>query len=159
MTTKKTIRLLAVLCAVALVCMLLALLRGGGGGFTPPSFDPAAKQGVPSVPDSAGYGELDAQAYRVSVAGALSVQPDSTVDVWLTNPADNTVWLKVRLLDESGAVLGESGLLRTGEYVQSVALTTVPKVTAPVTMKLMAYEPDTYYSAGSVLLQTQLIVH
>lgn len=158
MTTKKTIRLLAVLCAVALVCMLLALLRGGGGGFTPPPFDPAAKPGVPSVPDSAGYGELDAQAYRVSVAGALTVQPDDTVDVWLTNPADNAVWLKVRLLDESGAALGESGLLRTGEYVQSVALTTVPEATAPVTMKLMAYEPDTYYSAGSVLLQTQLIV-
>lgn len=158
MTTKKTIRLLAVLCAVALVCMLLALLCGGGGGFTPPPFDLAAKQGVPSVPDTAGYSELDAQAYRVSVAGALSVQPDSTVDVWLTNPADNAVWLKVRLLDESGAVLGESGLLRCGEYVQSVALTTVPKATAPVTMKLMAYEPDTYYSAGSVLLQTQLII-
>lgn len=68
------------------------------------------------------------------------------------------MWLKVRLLTEDGAVLGESGLLRPGQYVRSVTLTTVPEQTVPVLLKIMAYEPDTYYSAGSVVLQTQLRV-
>ena len=34
-----------------------------------------------------------------------------------------------------------------------------PAQTGPVTVKVMAYEPETYYSAGSVLLQTQLFLH
>lgn len=157
MTTRKIIRPLAVLCAAALAVMLVVLLRGGQDDFTPPPLDPAAVQGTPTVPESAGYSGLDAQAYRVSVAGVLTVD-NGAVDVWLTNPADSAVWLKVRLLDEQGAVLGESGLLRPGEYVRSVALTTIPRETGPVVMKLMAYEPETYYSAGSVLLQTQLYV-
>ena len=66
------------------------------------------------------------------------------------------MWLKARILDGSGAVLGETGLLRPGEYVRAAALNTVPAQTVPVTVKIMAYEPETYYSAGSVLLQTQL---
>ena len=39
-----------------------------------------------------------------------------------------------------------------------MTLTTVPEQTVPVLLKIMAYEPDTYYSAGSVVLQTQLRV-
>lgn len=140
---------------------------GGGAGTGPyraagrvraaPPFDPAAQNGVPDVPEDTGYGQLDAQSYRFSAAGALTVR-DGAVDIWLTDPADSTVWLKVRLLTEDGAVLGESGLLRPGQYVRSVTLTTVPEQTVPVILKIMAYEPDTYYSAGSVVLQTQLRV-
>lgn len=158
MTRKKTIYLLAALCAVALACMLAALLAGGRETFTPPSFDPAAQQGTPTVPDNAGYSQLDAQAFRVSAAGALWVAEDNTVALWLTNPADNTVWLKARLLDKNGVVLGETGLLRQGEYVRAVTLTAPPTETAPVSIKLMAYEPETYYSAGSVALETVLNV-
>ena len=51
-------------------------------------------------------------------------------------------------------ILGETGLVRPGEYVQTVALTTIPKSGTPITLKIMAYEPDTYYSAGAASLNT-----
>lgn len=153
---KRPITILAVLCAAALAVMTAALLyTGRAPQFTPPPFDAAAQAGTPAVPEGIGYGELDASAFHFSAAGVLTVR-DGGAELWLTNPAGSSVWLKARILDGSGAVLGETGLLRPGEYVRAAALNTVPAQTAPVTVKIMAYEPETYYSAGSVLLQTQL---
>ena len=68
------------------------------------------------------------------------------------------MWLKVRILDVGGNILGETGLVRPGEYVQTVALTTIPKPGTPITLKIMAYEPDTYYSMGAGTLNTTVSV-
>ena len=74
--------------------------------------------------------------------------------IWLTNPESNEVWLKVRVLDAGSNILGETGLVRPGEYVQTVELTTIPRPGTSITLKIMAYEPDTYYSAGAASLNT-----
>ena len=75
-------------------------------------------------------------------------------DIWLTNPESNTIWLKLRILDEDGEILGETGLIRPSEYVQSVTFDTVPAPGATISMKVMAYEPETYHSGGAVTLNT-----
>ena len=62
----------------------------------------------------------------------------------------------MRLLDKDENVLGESGLIRPGEYVQSIALDNTPQDTISVTLKIMAYEPSTYRSAGAIALNTEL---
>ena len=155
---KKILPVIAGLCVLAVAVMILALSLGGKTGeFSAPPFDPAAKTGTPDVPQDAGYGEMDAKAFSFSVAGELAVE-NSETDVWLTNPDKNTVWLKVRILDGNNNVLGESGLIRPGEYVKSVKLDSVPKSSTGVSLKIMAYEPDTYYSAGSAKLMTTLTV-
>lgn len=154
---KRILPAVAVLCAAAIVVMTMALTRSGQQGFTPPPFKPEAQSGQPTVPQDVGYGELDARAFRFSAAGEL-LALDGEVEVWLTNPAENTVWLKVRILDEAGNILGESGLLRPGEYVRAVRLEKIPKQPTPVSLKIMAYEPETYYSAGSAVLKTTLKV-
>ena len=115
----------------------------------------AAVIGSPSVPDGLGWQELDAQAYIVGICGKF-IPNGNTADVWLTNPVSNTVWLKVRVLDEKGNALGETGLIKPGEYVQSVELDTVPKAGTPIVLKIMAYQPDTYYSEGAVSLNTAI---
>lgn len=144
--------LAALICALALVVMVAVLCtpKEQMGEFTPPPFDPAAQVGTPAVPEGLGYSELDCQVYKVSLCGKLSANGD----IWLTNPESNTVWLKVRVLDEKGNILGETGLLRPGEYVRTVALSAVPKSGTPITLKIMAYEPDTYHSAGAASLNT-----
>ena len=146
--------LAAVLCAVSLAVMVFALTRQEPqtvmGEFTPPPFDSTAVVGSPAVPDGLGYNELDCQVYKVSLCGKLNADGN----IWLTNPESNEVWLKVRILDAKGNILGETGLVRPGEYVQTVALTTIPKSGTPITLKIMAYEPDTYYSAGAASLNT-----
>ena len=153
---KSVLWITAALCAVSVAVMLLALTRGGRQeAFSPPPFDPAAQTGTPKVPEDAGYGQLDAKAFQFSAAGELTVR-DGSIDVWLTDPAENQVWLKVRVLDEQGGILGESGLIRSGQYVRAVKLDTVPRQTAAVTLKVMVYEPETYYSAGAASLRTVL---
>ena len=146
--------LAAVLCAVSLAVMVFALTRQEVqtemGEFTPPPFDGGAVVGSPAVPDGLGYSELDCVAYKVSLCGKLNADGQ----IWLTNPESNEVWLKVRVLDAGSNILGETGLVRPGEYVQTVALTTIPKSGTPITLKIMAYEPDTYYSAGAASLNT-----
>ncbi len=148
--------LAAAICILSLVVMIFALTAQkqpqAASEFTPPPFDSEAVVGTPAVPDGLGYNELDCQAYKVSICGKLS----ENGDIWLTNPENNEVWLKVRVLDENGIVLGETGLVRPGEYVQTVKLTSVPKSGTPVTLKIMAYEPETYYSAGAASLNTTM---
>lgn len=153
---QKKLLLATAVCAAALAVMIAVLVFGGKTeqtDFTPPSFDPSAVQGVPDVPDGLGYGELDAKAFKASVCGAVILNGD-TADVWLTNPEENTVWLKLRVSDAQGNTLGETGLIKPGEYVQSVAFSTPPEDGGAVTLKLMAYEPETYYSGGSISLKT-----
>lgn len=99
-------------CVFFLAVMILALTFGGAqkiAPFTPPPFDEAAQTGTPEVPDDLGWSELDAKAFQASLCGVFAPK-DSKVDVYLTNPETNTVWLKLRVLDDKGNTLGETGL-------------------------------------------------
>ena len=149
------------LLAAAVICLLsLAVMTGvllnpvkTVAPFTPPPFEEKVENGVPVVPEMLGWGELDAQAFKVSVCGNVIIRADAA-DLWFTNPKSNEVWLKLRILDEKGNILGETGLLKPGQYVRTVHFDTVPKAGTPIGLKLMAYEPDTYYSAGAATLNT-----
>ena len=156
---KYILPLAAVLCAVSLAVMVFALTRQEVqtemGEFTPPPFDGGAVVGSPAVPEGLGWQELDAKVYKAGICGKF-IPKGNTADVWLTNPESNTVWLKVRVLDEKGNTLGETGIIKPGEYVQSVELDNVPKAGKPIVLKIMAYQPDTYYSEGAVSLNTTI---
>ena len=145
----------AVLCVVSVAVMIYALAtpKTVMGQFVPPPFEAAALTGTPQVPDGLGWQELDAKAYKVGLCGKL-IPDGQAVDVWFTNPESNTIWMKLRLLDSKGNLLGETGLIRPGEYVRSVSLSTVPSTGSALVMKVMAYEPETYTSAGVVSMQT-----
>lgn len=147
--------IVAVLCFISILVMIVTLCssKEKKGAFVPPAFESMAQVGTPTVPEDLGWSELDAQAFQVSVCGKFVVN-DNTADVWLTNPKENTVWLKLRVLDTEGTILGETGLLKPGEYVRCITLQTVPKEGTPIVLKLMAYQPDTYYSEGTVTLNT-----
>ena len=147
------------ICAVCVAAMIVVLAQGPRQviRFTPPPFDEAAIEGVPTLTEADGYLPIDAQVFRFSICGELTLA-DGKTDVWLTNDAQNAVWLKVKLLDMEGNELGETGLIRPGEYVQSLSLAAPPEATTDVALAIMSYEPDTYYSMGSVSLYTTLAV-
>lgn len=152
----KIIRLLIVLSILSVGAMVLALGAGSReAAFVPPPFEPEAVAGTPEVPEGLGYRELDARVFRVGVCGEVVAQEDRAV-LWFTNPMGNEVWLRLRILDESGSILGQTGLLRPGEYVRSVQLASVPAAGCAIVLKLMAYEPQTYHSAGAVTVSTTL---
>lgn len=156
-TKNRLLPLLAVVCVLSIAAMLYTLLRPQPS-FVPPPFEAAAVEGTPeNIPDALGYGTLDATAYRLALCGAPAAE-NGTARLYFTNPAENTVWLKVRIYSASGTLLGESGLLKPGQYVEAVPLTTTPAQSTAVSLKVMAYEPGTYQSAGAVTLTTTLTV-
>lgn len=149
---------LAVCFVLALAGMVAALCRPGEQApFSPPPFEPAAVQGKPEVPEGLGYSSpyKEGMSYRFSVCGNVTMEGTGAV-VYLTNPAGNAVWLKVRVLDAEGNLLGESGLLRPGEYVRTVTLERSPAPGTRIKLKVMGYMPETYRSAGTLVLNTAI---
>lgn len=151
-------------CAAAVMVIAVLLMIPGKedqtvrGEFTPPPFEPAAVAGTPEVPAELGWSELAVrEGFTASVCGVLNEQ-DGQVTVWLYNHSGNDCWLKLRLTDTKGNILGETGLLKPGEHVRDLTLTDVPRSDTTVVLKLMGYEPETYYSGGSVGLETLLKV-
>lgn len=128
------------------------------GEFQAPEFDPNAVIGVPTVNDNLGWAVLNiSEGYNVHVCGILNADASGSLPVWFTSDADNTVWVKLRIVDEAGNILGETGILKPGEYVERVQLVEGAHSCA-VALEIMGYEPETYYSAGSVSLATTLAV-
>lgn len=157
-TKKRQDGIIPFLCGVLAILVLATAIamsnpRRTVGEFVPPEFEPAAVSGVPEVPEELGYAELyqDGMAYRVSVCGE-PLAGEKNLTVYFTNTGSNEKYLKLRVLDERGDTLGETGLLRPGEYVQSVALNRSLADGMQIRLKVMGYEPEDYTSAGAVTL-------
>ena len=76
--------------------------------------------------------------------------------VYFTNAEGNNVYLKLRVLDENDNSLGETGLLKPGEYVKDVELIRALSAGTGIRLKIMRYAPDTYLSEGSVVRNTTI---
>lgn len=141
--------------AVALLVMAAALFfrEASKDTFTPPPFESAAVAGVPEVSEELGYTQLykEGMVYRVSICGIVTMEEQDAI-VYFTNTEGNEKYLKLRVLDEQEQVLGETGLLKPGEYVKAVALNKELKPGTPIKLKVMGYQPETYESAGCVTL-------
>lgn len=151
-----TLPILAGAFVLLLAGMVAALCVPRTAAFVPPEFEPSAVVGEPTVDEGLGYTELyrEGMAYRLAVCGEPTVSGD-TLTVYFTNHGENAVYLKLRVLDKSGAILGETGLLRPGEYCPSVTLNQPVAADTEITLKIMGYQPETYESAGSVSLNVQ----
>lgn len=135
--------------------VLVVMLSPKQAEFVPPEFEAEAENGIPEVEASLGWTEIwqEKMSFKAWVCGEFIVK-DHEAALYFTSAKENEVWIKLRIMDEEGNILGESGLLKPGEYVKSVKLERLPEKDAMVTMKIMSYEPETYYSCGAVTLST-----
>lgn len=161
MKKTQTLFLAGILCILALVSMVLALVFGGtqkqNSSFIPPPFDSSAESGTPEVPEELGWTEIyqDGMAFKCSICGNV-IASGGAADVYFTNSSEQEIWLKLRVLDEDGNIIGETGLVKPGEYVKSVSIDKDISNGSSIKLKIMAYEPETYYSAGAVTLNTKI---
>lgn len=127
--------------------------------FTPPPFDDKAINGEPTVPDGLGYNILyrEGMSFQVGLCGKVNVV-GNIADIYLTNVSENAVWLKARFYDAGGNIIGESGLIRPGEYLKSVTLDFIPGELDGINVKVMSYEPDTYQSLGAITLTPKISI-
>ncbi|MBO5653799.1 MAG: hypothetical protein J6S44_06255 [Clostridia bacterium] len=157
-TQKLILAVVAVLLAVALVVVVLvaASNRHRQGTFTPPPFEETAVVGTPTVSDETlrySYAKITDELAVGLCATCERVEDDLLI--YFTSLEHNTAWVRVKVYDEKGKLRGESGLLRPGEYVERIPLTSSPKGET-LKIKVLSYEPETYYSLGSAELTVDL---
>ena len=147
--------ILAALLLVTLAAVIAVALRDTEpviGEFIPPSFEENAMEGMPVQPPS-GFGMMTVTPEFVIGMCAAPSLDGASLGLYFTSPATNTVWMKVRVCDENGNVLGESGLLKPGEHLPTLVLIDDSITTDRLYATVLSYEPDTYYSEGSVKVE------
>lgn len=164
--TKKELRIalivVAILCVVSVGAMIAALIHFKPAKqleFTPPSFDAAAVAGALEETDeikALGWAKIyrEGMTYTAYVCGGSLFAEENEAELWFYNPAENDAWLKLRITDEAGAILAETGLIKPDEYLQKVQFTRALDLNEKISIKIMGYEPDTYLSAGAATLST-----
>ena len=154
----KAVYIVGALCAAAFVLLLVCIAVTSGPRFSPPPFEESAQEGLPTVPEGLGWEELwqEGMEFKAAVCGVVIVR-DGVAEVNFANTSD-AAWLRLRVFDEEGNLLGETGLLKEHTYVPSVQLTTPVEDGQKISMKVMAYQPETYQSLGAINMNTALTV-
>lgn len=150
---------LIILCSilVVLVGVIVALLAvdKNKGTFKKPDFD----SGVVEIPDNLEYEDKVlsvVSGYSVYISHEPKIVDDNYLKIDLVAPPTNNIYIKVRLLDKDKNIVGETGLLKAGEYLEKVKLDKNVKAKDNITYKIMGYEKNSYMSAGSVALNTRI---
>lgn len=152
--------LLTACVALALITVVVVIVNANQEPkieFIPPEFEENAQEGIPEVSDDLKYGVVSNEAvpFLVSLCGVVK-QENQEATVYFTSHAENDEWLKLRIYDENNEIVGETGLIKAGEYVASVALNRELESGAKIKIKIMGYEIDTYKSVGSVAVETEI---
>lgn len=153
--------------SIILIAIIAAIIWASGrekepqvNEFVPPEFEQQAVAGVPEgLEESLNYQTFAVEdKMTFGMSGNLTLTENNTVDIYFTSDTGNSFWSKVRLLDEEGNILGESGLIKAGEYVKTIEITNPPAESKSVIAKILTYEEETYYSEGSATAKVVLNV-
>ena len=94
-----------------------------GSSFVPPKFERDAVNGTPTVDASLGWAALTISAdYSVHVCGVLNADSGRSLPVYFTNDEGNAVWSKLRVLNSNNEIIGETGLLKPGQYDEALGI-------------------------------------
>lgn len=127
--------------------------------YNKPSFEKEYSEGKVEIDDIYGYSEMQfSNEYRVGACGSPYANSEG-VDIYFSNPQGNNVLLKCLLIDNEGNTVGECGLINPNCYVKTIKFNK-PKSPGSyeMTMKVLGFEPETYYSKGIVNLKTYITI-
>lgn len=146
---------------IAIIVMIIALSNPKEADppeFSPPPFDVNAVKGAPDVSEEKGYDIISnsQMPYSAGLCGKVYIY-GRKADIYFTNPSSNDVWMKLRAFDSDGNIIGETGLIKPGEYIKDMILDPTPQNGDSITLKIMTYEPDTYKSEGTFSLTPMVI--
>lgn len=158
---KILIIIMSILCVCSILSMVFALNENKriNSEFIPPSFESNVYIGMPEVSEELGWSQIfqDGMPYKVGLCGNIVVK-DNKADIYFTNISENNVWMKLRIFNSNDEIIAETGLIKQGQYIKSINFNTNINDGDKIKIKVMAYEPDTYYSAGSIVLNTYVNV-
>lgn len=122
--------------------------------FSAPSFEDNVVAGQPPSmvmgPDWS-YVEDEALPFKIGIVNCPK-SSNGRLLVWFTNPEDSDTWVQLQVMDADGNLTASSGLLIPGTYLESIPCDFSSG--DEISVKIVGYEPNLYYSKGSFVLHT-----
>lgn len=147
---KRNIAIIIAICAFVLAGVMLGAVVTYK--YRPPALAANAVYGVPEPDESYLYQAVDSPyGYCFGMAVNLYQQEDGSLNVYFTNPEINQVNMKcVIKTADGGTVLYESDVIAPGTYIENLKpKSKFDNVMMEVTVDIMAFEQDSWYSAGT----------
>ena len=141
--------ILVIAALVVLTVLRTARAKPVIADFVPPLHDKNAIAGEPTdIPQSAAYGKMTVTEEFVVSMCAFSALHENELDLYYTYQSSGNILTRFIVFDIDGNIIGESGLINSGEYLKSVTLKNIPE-DRKAKIKLLSFYPDTWESAGS----------
>lgn len=110
--------------------------------------------GIPeNIPEEMGYDSIFVEeGYEIALCGYPS-KVEERLEAYITNNQENNVWIVVKIYDSNDNKVGETGIIKQGEYVKDIKLNKELSA-GNITIKIIAYEPNTFESRGNIAFKT-----
>ena len=133
----KNLIIALIICVISFVGFILALNSyNKSKEFVKPEFEKNVIEGMPSLSKEEGFDEFEvSEDYIIYMTGETKLS-DNKLTVYFTSKKTNNVYVKLRVLKEE-KVVGETGLLKPGEYIKEVKLNKSLQKDDKITLKVM----------------------
>jgi len=151
---KFVIILVGVLFILISIIILLFVSIERKNKFIEPAFD----KNVSAIPKDIIYEPSVievSEGYNIYIDAVPSIK-DNKLVVNFISLETNNIWIKIRLLNENEGIVGESGLVKPGEYLKSIILDKKINNNDKIIYEIIGYEIDSYLSAGTIKLNTKV---
>lgn len=157
MKKKGVVILLVVATIISVITIIISIWTSKRKQFIKPEFDDNANPiSNNEVDKKLQYAEINVEeGYIVGICNNLILDKNDNTLIYFTSLKDNDVYLKLRIYDKKENILKETGLIKPGEQIEKIKIENL-KEEKDVIIKIMSYDPETYYSRGTVSLNTKI---
>lgn len=145
---------------IALLLLLISLIVGFSNSiaekkkFVKPDFEENAVDGIPAVEN------FDKSVVKINEEYVIYINPVPVIKkgkllINFTSIDSNKILVKLRVKDSNGNIVGESGILKSGQYVEYLDIDGI-NIGDEITYVIMGYEANSYLSAGTFSLKTKV---
>lgn len=121
--------------------------------FVAPPFEQTAISGMPQdIDESLTYKEVAIKEDYIVHLCATPKEEKGILTLYFTSSDKNVDLLKIRVFDNYKNLLGESGLIKPNSYIKNITLNRSLEENEVISIKVMSYQKETYYSNGSFKL-------
>lgn len=144
---------------IVILTIIISVKTSSEEEFIKPNFDKnAINISENYIDEKLQYAEINvAEGYVIGICNNLILDEESNIKIYFTSLKENNVLVKLRIYDKQNNILQETGLIKPGEQIEKIKIDNL-KQSKEVIIKIMSYDPETYYSKGSVALNTQIII-
>jgi len=155
---QKTILKVVVSIVVILEVLMLILFLNKDNivrkvAFTAPTFDQTVIEGMPeNVDESLSYEEMAVKEDYIVYLCGTPKEENGILTLYFTSSEKNVDLFKIKIFDMEDNLLGESGLIEPNSYIKDISLNRSLNENEAISIMVMSYQKDTYYSNGSIKL-------